>query len=65
MTEMTTGQYKKIRGVRNTVGITRAMNLGKRLIGVHSYRKVGRDWVLLVDIEAAKKNPKKVLVIQE
>lgn len=65
MTEMTTSQYKKIRGVKNTVGITRAMKLGKKLIGVLSYRKVGRDWVLNVDLEAAKKNPKKCLVIQE
>lgn len=65
MTEMTTAQYKKIRGVKSTVGITRAMKKGKKLIGVISYRKVGRDWVLVVDEAQAKKNPKKILVIQE
>lgn len=65
MQQMTTAEYKKIRGVKNTVGITRAMNKGKRLIGVISYKKVGRDWVLMVDLQEAKKNPKKCLVIQE
>lgn len=65
MTEMTTNDYKRLRGVTSTVGITRAMKAGKKLIGVKSYRKVGRDWLLLVDKKEAGKKPKKVLVIQE
>lgn len=65
MTEMTTDQYKRLRGVSNTAGITRAMQKGRNLIGVHSYRKVGRDWILVVDVTQAKKNIKKGLVIHK
>lgn len=63
MTQMTTVEYKDLRGVTNTAGITRAMNKGRKLVGVSSYRKVGRDWVLKVDVKAAKKNIQKGLVV--
>ena len=63
MTQMTTNEYMELRGVSNTAGITRAMNKGRKLIGVLSYQKVGRDWVLMVDTKAAKKNIKKGLVV--
>lgn len=60
--EMTVQQYAAIRDV-SEVAVTRAMNKGKKLIGVKSYRKVRRDWVLTVSGEGVKKNPKKCLVI--
>lgn len=65
MTEMTTGEYKRLRGLKSTAGITKAMNGKRRLVGVISYRKVGRDWLLMVDKEGAKKNIRKGSVIQE
>ncbi len=64
MEEMTVQKYAKIRGV-SSVAVTRAMNKGKGLIGVNSYRKIGRDWVLLVLRDEAEKKPKKCLVIQD
>lgn len=57
-------QYASIRKV-SSVAVTRAMNKGKKLIGVKSYEKIGRDWFLKVLTDVAKKNPKKCLVIQE
>ena len=62
MEEMTTNQYAKIRGV-SSVAVTRAMNKGKALVGVSSYRKRGRDWVLMVLTKEAQKRPKNYLVI--
>jgi hypothetical protein len=62
--ELTVKQYAKIRDV-STVAVTRAMGKSKKLKGVVYYSKVRRDWVLLVNIEEAKKKPKKDLVISE
>lgn len=64
MKEMTVQDYAAIRGV-SSVAVTRAMNKGKKLIGVQSYRKIGRDWILMVSEKEAEKKPKKYLVIQE
>lgn len=60
--EMTVNEYRNLRKV-SAVAVTRAMNRGDDLIGVKHYEKVRRDWILLVDVDAAKKNPKKCLVI--
>jgi hypothetical protein len=62
--EMGPAEYAKIRKV-SAVAVTRALNKDKKLIGVRHYQKVRRDWVLLVDLQEAKKNPKKCLVIPE
>jgi hypothetical protein len=63
--EMTTKQYAAIREV-SPVAVTRAMNKKKSLIGVgKNYKKVRRDWILLVDKKEASKKPKKNLVISK
>lgn len=64
MEEMTVQQYAKIRGV-SSVAVTRALNKNQKLLGVHSYRKLGRDWVLMVFRNEAEKKPKNYLVISE
>ncbi len=60
--EMTVKRYAKLRGV-SSVAVTRAINKGKAMVGVQSFRKIGRDWVLMVLTEEAEKKPKKYLVI--
>lgn len=62
MEEMTVQKYAAIRGV-SSVAVTRAINKDKRLRGVASYRKIGRDWILMVDRKEAEKKPKNCLVI--
>lgn len=62
--ELTVDEYRQLRGV-SAVAVTRAMNKGKKLVGVESYSKVRRDWVLKVNIRAAKNNTKNILVIPE
>lgn len=64
MVEMTVQEYAKIRKV-TPVAVTRAMNKGKKLVGVDMYRKVRRDWILSVRPQAAKSGKKKYLVIPE
>lgn len=64
MEEMTVQQYAKIRGV-SSVAVTRALNKNQKIVGVHSYRKVGRDWLLMVFPKEAEKKPKNYLVISE
>lgn len=59
---MTVQQYAAIRKV-SSVAVTRAMNKGKKLIGVKSYRKIGRDWVLTVCNNVAKINSTGTVVI--
>lgn len=61
---LTTQQYAKIRKV-SPVAVTRAMSAGKKLIGVSSYEKIGRDWFLTVCNPVSKKNMGKCVVIQE
>ncbi len=63
MAVITTTEYAKKRGT-STVAVTRAINKGRKLIGIKSYRKVGRDWLLTECNGVAKKNIKKGLVIQ-
>ena len=63
MAVITTTEYAGKRGV-SKVAITRAINKGRKLIGIKSYRKVGRDWLLTECNGVAKKNIKKGLVIQ-
>lgn len=64
MAVITTIEYADKRGV-STVAVTRAINKGRKLIGIKSYRKVGRDWLLTECNYVAKKNIKKGLVIQK
>ena len=64
MAVITTTEYAGKRGV-SKVAITRAINKGRKLIGIKSYRKVGRDWLLTECNGVAKKNIKKGLVIQK
>lgn len=64
MAVITTTEYAKKRGT-STVAVTRAINKGRKLIGIKSYRKVGRDWLLTECNGVAKKNIKKGLVIQK
>jgi len=64
MAVITTTEYAKKRGT-STVAVTRAINKGRKLIGIKSYRKVGRDWLLTECNDVAKKNIKKGLVIQK
>lgn len=61
---MTVQQYAATRKV-SSVAVTRAMNKGKKLIGVKSYRKIGRDWVLTVCNNVSKINSTGSVVIQE
>lgn len=61
---LTTAQYAGKRKV-SKVAVTRAMNEGKKLIGVKSYKKIGRDWFLTVCNNVTKKNIGKCVVIQE
>ena len=60
--EMTVSEYAEIRKVSN-VAVTRAMNKGKKLVGVLAYKKVRRDWILTVLTKDVQKNPKRYLVI--
>jgi len=62
MATITVQQYSKKMGV-SSVAITRAMNKGKRLINISSYRKVGRDWVLRECNNVSKINKGKCVVI--
>lgn len=64
MQTFTVPQYARQRGV-SKVAVTRAMNKGAILIGISSYRKIGRDWVLTARKDYNKKNIKKGLVIQK
>lgn len=64
MAVITTTEYAKKRGT-STVAVTRAINKGRKLIGIKSYRKLGRDWLLTECNGVAKKNIKKGLVIQK
>lgn len=61
---LTPAQYAKTRNV-STVAVTRAMKGGKQLIGVKSYKKIGRDWFLSVINNDSKKNIGKCVVIQK
>ncbi len=61
---LTTAQYAKIRKV-SKVSVTRAMKSGKKLIGVESYQKIGRDWFLTFSNINLNKNVGKCVVIQE
>lgn len=61
---ITVKQYAKNRGV-SPVAVTRAMSAGKKLIGVTSYRKIGRDWFLTVRNNVTKKDLGKCVVIQK
>jgi len=54
MAVITTTEYAKKRGT-STVAVTRAINKGRKLIGIKSYRKVGRDWLLTECNDVAKK----------
>jgi hypothetical protein len=62
--QMTTARYAQLREV-STVAVTRACAAGKKLVGVTSYSKQGRDWILNVNPTEAGKKPKKYLVIQK
>lgn len=62
MAQISVQEYAKKRGV-SEVAVTRAMNKGKRLINISSYRKIGRDWVLRECNNVAKKNTGKCVVI--
>lgn len=64
MEEMTVQQYAKIRRV-SSAAVTRAIGRGDKMVGVQSWRKIGRDWILMVLRADAEKLPKKYLVIQE
>ena len=62
MAYISVDEYAKKRGV-SRVAVTRAMNKGKKLIGISSYSKVGRDWFLTEMQPGCKNNSKKGLVI--
>lgn len=64
MAHLTTKEYSEKMGV-SQVAVTRAMNKGKKLVGISSYSKVGRDWFLTESSGFNKKNIKKGLVIQK
>lgn len=64
MEEMTVQKYAALRGV-SSVAVTRAIGKGKKMVGVKSFRKIGRDWILMVSRLEAEKKPKKYLVIQD
>lgn len=64
MKEISVQNYAAKRGV-SCVAVTRAMNKGRKLIGVKSYRKVRRDWVLTVCNSVTKINKGKCVVIRE
>lgn len=61
---ITVKQYAEKRKV-SPVAVTRAMKAGKKLIGVKSYQKIGRDWFLTVCNSGANKNLGKCVVIQK
>jgi hypothetical protein len=52
---MSVAEYAESRKV-SKVAVTRAMKKGKPLVGVSSYGKVGRDWMLNVKTLNLKKN---------
>jgi len=62
MATITVQEYAKKRNV-SSVAITRAMNKGKKLINISSYKKVGRDWVLRECNNVSKINTGKCVVI--
>lgn len=62
MANITVQDYATKRGV-SSVAVTRAMNKGRKLINISSYRKVGRDWVLRECNNVAKINKGKCVVI--
>lgn len=64
MATLTVQEYAKKRGV-SPVAITRAMNKGRKLINISSYKKIGRDWVLRECNNVTKINIGKCVVIQE
>ena len=59
---LTVSQYATKRKV-SPVAVTRALKKGKTLIGVQSYQKIGRDWLLTVAIPVSKKDIGKCVVI--
>lgn len=61
---LSTSEYAAKRQVK-TVAVTRAMKKGKKLVGVKSYRKIGRDWFLTVCNPVSKKDLGKCVVIQK
>jgi hypothetical protein len=46
---MTVGEYAKIRGIKPQ-GVRQAKDRGHRLPGIISFVKIGRDYVLTVDV---------------
>ncbi len=64
MEEMTVQQYAKIRKV-SSAAVTRAIGRNDKMIGVKSFRKIGRDWILVISRTEAESLPKKYLVTQE
>lgn len=62
MAVLTTKEYAAKMGV-STVAVTRAMNKGRKLTGIQTYQKSGRDWFLTEVQDFNKKKFKKGLVI--
>lgn len=64
MTILNTEEYSKKRGV-SKVAVTRAMKKGKKLINISSYKKQGRDWMLIQCNSVAKIKKGVCVVIQK
>lgn len=61
---MTVPEYAKKMKVSRPA-VTQALCRGKRLKGVKSARKIGRDWVLTICNDVSKIKMKNSIVIQE